>query len=511
VPATSTPGVGPCQYYNPFSTGIQSNGLTGATNPGFVGNVNGADLVRWFFNDGGATNTNETLTVEGVVSSALPWFKLPGGEIGWALGAQYRNNRVIVEAPDLSNFYLNPCTDEGFPLSSCANDPRGVGGIFGPTTPRDYDQDVTGIYGELSVPILDTLDVQLAVRTESHDAGDTTNPKISVRWQMFDGLALRASAQTTYRAPPLAFLDPNISTTISQQIGTVRIPFDSTGNPDLKPETSDNYNVGFMAQYGGFKATLDYWQFNLVDQMLLEDSAALVNALFPANAPSNCNNPAYAELQARFTFVDGNCTTVANIARVRRQYTNGAAVDASGIDLSMQYDIGQLAGGELSIGLDATYNIAYDVDDVIQFGLLLAPAFDAVGQLNTNVDPRALPQWRGQFTANYAIGNHNLRWLVRYIDGMVDERAGKGGVNDPLNVVAGYPAGTRVTGGIDIGEYLTHDLYYTWDVAAKTTLTVSVINIADEDPPLTRNEYSYDPFTASPLGRVFKLGIRQSF
>ena len=370
---------------------------------------------------------------------------------------------------------------------------------------------MTGVYGELSVPILDSLDLQLALRSESHDAGDTTNPKIAVRWQVLDGLALRASAQSTYRAPPLAFLDPTISTTISQQIGTVRIPFDSTGNPDLEPETSDNYNFGVILEYAGFRATLDYWQFNLKDQMVLEDSTALVNAMFPSTGPSNCNNPAYADLQARFTFVTGECTTVANIARVNRRYTNGATVDASGIDLSAIYDVGSPGDGELTLGVDATYNIQYEVGDVTQFGLLLAPAFDAVGQLNTNIDPRALPQWRGQFSANYALGNHNFRWLTHYISDMIDERAGKGGVNDPLNVVAGYPAGTRVLGGVDIGSYVTHDLFYSWDAASRTTLTLSVINITDEDPPLTRNEYSYDPFTASPLGRVFKLGLRQAF
>ena len=77
--------------------------------------------------------------------------------------------------------------------------------------------------------------------------------------------------------------------------------------------------------------------------------------------------------------------------------------------------------------------------------------------------------------------------------------------------VAGYPAGTRVTGGIDIGAYRTHDLFYTWDVLERTTLSLSVVNVLNEDPPLTRNEYSYDPFTASPLGRVVKLGLRQAF
>ena len=130
---------------------------------------------------------------------------------------------------------------------------------------------------------------------------------------------------------------------------------------------------------------------------------------------------------------------------------------------------------------------------------------------NSNIDPRALPQWRGQFVANYSLGRHNVRYVFHYIGEMVDERAGRSGVNDPLNPVAGYPPGTRVTGGVDIAAYKTHDVFYTWDVLDKTTLSLSVVNALDADPPLTRNEYSYDPFTASPLGRVFKVGLRQAF
>jgi iron complex outermembrane receptor protein len=508
--ATSTPGVGPCQYFNPFSTGIERNALSGVANAGFVGRANSAELARWMFNDGGSTVLNETLTFEGVVSGKLPWLALPGGQIGWGLGAQYRNTATLVEAPDLSNFNLNPCTDEGMPLSNCANDPRGVGGIFGSVVPRDYDQSVKGVYGELGLPILDSLDLQLAVRTEWHDAGDTTNPRASIRWEIVEGLALRASAQSTYRAPPLAFLDPNIATTISQQIGAVRIPFDSTGNADLKPETSDNYNVGLIFDFGGFSATLDYWQFKLEDQLVLEDSTAIVNAMFPTPTTNNCGNPAYADLQARFSFTNAGCSNVANIARVNRRYTNGAPVDASGIDLSTRYVL-PLGGGDLSIGVDATYNLDYEVGAVTQFGLRLAEPYDAVGKLNVNIDPRALPQWRGQLLANYAIGAHNVRWVFRYIGDMLDQRAGGGGVNDPLNPVAGFPAGTRVTGGVNIAAYKTHDLFYTWDVLDKTTVSLSVVNALDEDPPLTRNEYSYDPFTASPLGRVFKVGFRQAF
>jgi iron complex outermembrane receptor protein len=289
------------------------------------------------------------------------------------------------------------------------------------------------------------------------------------------------------------------------------VPFDGQGNPDLKPETSENYNFGAMLDFGALTGTLDYWQFKLEDQIILEDAPSLVNALFPASGPNNCGNPAFAELQARFTFMNGVCSTVANIARVKRLYTNGAPVDASGIDLSLAYDFGDVAGGDLMLGLDATYNIEYKVGATQQFGIQLAAPFDAVRRLNVGIDPRAMPQWRAQFSANYSFENHNLRWLTHYVSNMRDERAGRGGVNDPLNVVSGFPAGTRVLGGVTIPSFTTHDIFYTWEFRPETTFNLSIINLLDEEPPLTRNEYSYDPFTATPLGRVFKVGIRQSF
>ena len=40
-----------------------------------------------------------------------------------------------------------------------------------------------------------------------------------------------------------------------------------------------------------------------------------------------------------------------------------------------------------------------------------------------------------------------------------------------------------------------------------TTVTASVVNVFDEDPPFARLDYSYDPFTANPLGRVIKVGV----
>ncbi|MGD2131662.1 MAG: TonB-dependent receptor [Maricaulaceae bacterium] len=516
-PATSTPGMGPCQYYNPFSNAVAQSALTGETNPGFTGTQNDADLTRWLFNPGGSITTNELLTFDAVFSGEVEGLELPGGPVGWAAGAQYRRSRILVNARnDLGNAAINPCVDEGQPLSSCPDDPRGVTGLFGPVVERDFDQEVRGLFGELSLPITDRLQVQAAVRTESHDAGDTTNPKIAVRWEPVDGFALRASAQSTYRAPVLSSLDPNIVQTITARVGLVRVPYDVGGNPDLQAETSDNFNVGVIVNRGGLSATVDYWTFNLQDQIIREDVPSMVSTLFPSGG-DNCGDPAFADLEARFTFVGGGAcvpgtTGISDIDRVGVSYFNGPEVEASGVDVSLLYDLPQpIAGGDVTLGLDTTYNIEYQIAATEQFGVTLSDAFDAVGLLNAGIDPRALPQWRAQFSANYNNGPHNIRWLTHYVDSMRDQRAGTGASNDPLNPVSGFPAGTIVEGGVNIDSFITHDAHYTWDVRDDSTLTFSVINLTDEDPPLTRDWLSYDAFTATPLGRVFKVGIRQSF
>jgi iron complex outermembrane receptor protein len=70
---------------------------------------------------------------------------------------------------------------------------------------------------------------------------------------------------------------------------------------------------------------------------------------------------------------------------------------------------------------------------------------------------------------------------------------------------------TATTRGVEIGSFLTYDLVYRLSLPAETTLTASVINIADEDPPFVRLDLSYDPFIANPYGRYFKLLLNKKF
>ena len=81
-------------------------------------------------------------------------------------------------------------------FSNEADPLRNSGGLVGTGRANDTfgERDITSAYAELSMPLLDTLELQLAARYEDYsDFGTTTNPKLGVRWQPLPSLVLRAS------------------------------------------------------------------------------------------------------------------------------------------------------------------------------------------------------------------------------------------------------------------------------------------------------------------------------
>ena len=59
----------------------------------------------------------------------------------------------------------------------------------------------------------------------------------------------------------------------------------------------------------------------------------------------------------------------------------------------------------------------------------------------------------------------------------------------------------------EIAPHTTVDVSYTytWDDAFDVSL--SVYNLADQNPPFVANEMNYDPYTHNPLGRFIKAGF----
>ena len=65
--------------------------------------------------------------------------------------------------------------------------------------------------------------------------------------------------------------------------------------------------------------------------------------------------------------------------------------------------------------------------------------------------------------------------------------------------------------GQRIADYATIDFNLRAQLRTGTTVNLTVQNLTNRDPPLVRLNYNYDSFTASALGRQFKIGVSQKF
>ena len=255
-----------------------------------------------------------------------------------------------------------------------------------------------------------------------------------------------------------------------------------------------------------FRASLDYFHYDFKGPIEGEPVAGIVAALFGANGAANCGNPAYAALQNRFTFTGAGCG-IGNVTRLSTQVVNSADLKTSGLDFtaSVRNDFGNLG---LEAGVNGTYVIDYKTDDLTVEGIVVQPAFDAVGQLNFQTTAYPLPQWKGFAYVQGETGPHSLRLQYNYIDSYTDQRTSifSGAAN------TGSLAGAAVTGGKKIGKFDTFDVTYRLNLESTgTTLSLSALNIFDKEPPFARLDFNYDPFTASPLGFTAKVAVSQAF
>jgi len=518
---TGTPGVGGCQWLNPFSNGIPGAPNRGLTNPGFVSSLaNTAALADWIMPTQWAKTNFQEYEFDAVLSGDLPRWTLPGGSIKWAGGFQWRRNDYKTDYSQFGNELISPCSNSVPPVgvNDCIfpSNPNpavttGTGpNVFGPVSvPVNIEQDIFAGFGELNLPITSTLVLELAGRYEDYGSfgGDTFNPQARIRWQANEWLALRGSIGSTFRAPPQGSLIPNPTTNLQQVLGTF-IPVSTIGNPKLEPETATVYSVGVIFETGGFRGTIDYWNYDFQKVLTSEPLTPVINAVFPngASGANNCSNPALAAFIAAHLAFNGPCGP--GVVAVNLQAINGPNVKTDGIDFDFSYQWPELWGGELTTTALFTHVNKYSVG-ALQIGTVTIPAFEAAGFFNSGQIAYPIPQWKGTLALNYAHGPFNLHYQLRYIDHYVDQRSALFTFN-PIYVTPTNPSGI-VTAGHKIKAQVMHDVTLLWDAPHDTKVTLAINNIFDKDPSFARTDINYDALTGDPLGRTIKLGLEKKF
>ncbi len=506
-PSAGTPGQNGCSWLNPFGNALTGTGMAN----------DNTELVNWFFVPASTEITTEMFVADFSLSGGTG-LELSGGEVLWGAGLQYRDNSFTSEYGDNNNLAVTPCLDTPITGNTSCDPALGALAFLGTNSNGDFDSDVYAAFVELVVPVTDRFELQGAARYENYggETGSTFDPKLTMHWQFTDAVALRSSVGTTFRGPPVQQLaDRNV--TSLQVIANSFRPVDVYGNPNLQPESSTNFSAGLTFDNGGFSGSIDYFRYDLEDTLTVEPLSGMVNTMF--SDPANCTDPTFDGLRERFQFRDGGgqpgagTCTASNISRVETGWVNGGDQTLSGVDFIFNYEWDDFAGGRLGTGLTATYTLEMDIGAEEVEGVQVQDAFDGVGQLNFQTTSYPVPEWKAkafvEWGANLLGTDTNTRLTVNYIDSYRDQRADN--MSGPFRPREDLPGNPVLMQGAEIEDQTTLDLSILLMLPADITVNLSVFNLTDEDPSFARLDYNYDPFTGTPVGRQFKLGITGRF
>ena len=520
-PGTGTPGVGACQYFNPFANSIQRSSINGANYAQATGLKQGPAVDKalwdWMQDDATSVTTQQLATAQVQLAGDFGGFRLWTDEaISWAVGAQWRYTQRTIAHSTNFDADATPCVDSqpyGDGTPTCAVPGAGPFTFIGSGRESDLDRQVTSFFGEIQAPVVENVVASFAIRNERYggNVGDTTNPRVSVRWQALPWLAIRGSAGTTFRAPPVAALDPGFGFIQAQFTNPTTgaplyRPVQTFGNPNLEPETADTFNVGFLFDVGAFKGQIDFFKFAFKNEITTETPARIYQTMFTGSNPAGwqCGNAALFD-RFRFGTETVNSTLYGGVAvptchpnnflSVRNNVINGPDTDISGIDINGSYRWDDFANGALTIGGDASILSEYmrGASYLLGTSLVYDAALDRAGKSELLSAFYSYPKLRGNLFANWEIGEHNLRWTSRYWAGTEDVNA----------VVSGKR--------LEREDRWVHDFTYRLTYQERWTATLSVKNVLDDQPPFYKSQYNYDYMTQNPLGRVFELGLQAKF
>lgn len=220
------------------------------------------------FNLGGFEFTQTTLNADVVRE-----FEGSGRGSPWTLayGAEVRFEDYETSAGDPASYEPGPFVAD-------------VGAQAGPGLPADsvadVDRTVLAAYVDVEADLSDQFSFGAAARWEDYDDfGSAVTGKLSGRFQATDTFALRGAVGTSFRAPSLAQIGYERSTTNFGSGGMLELfrllPVSdpdaiANGAVPLKEEESRNFSVGFVFDSGaGFSLTVDYFQIDVDDRITL--------------------------------------------------------------------------------------------------------------------------------------------------------------------------------------------------------------------------------------------------
>lgn len=436
--AGSVAGKGACLWVSPFAKDMRTQNVGALFNM-----VTPTTTVSTF----------EYLIADGVVSGTVA--DLPGGRLGLAFGTHFRKE-----------------SSKSFPLI--------LEGAVIPTNATRYNRDVKSAFAEAELPVFKNLKINIAGRQDDYGSYKKTVPKAGVGWQVIpDKLTLRGSWGKAFQAPNInnatdAFLGTAGAANLTDPVkNSTTFTYSYTyGNPQLKPQTNNNYNFGVTYNpTRRMMLSLDYWNYKYEDRIGLQSAQAIL-----ATDP---NGPQVIRDQNGFVqYV------------VVKSFNASGGTRTSGIDAAVAYSLNAL-GGTISLRDNITMLLKYDIDT----GSLV---YDGVGRRNASTTSPAsansAPKYRNVLSLDWKKGPHFLSVSHRYSSSVGDDYA---------QAVAAVPSATVRAWSVFDWQYR-----YTFGRNKRYDVAVGMLNALDTEPGVAKYT-GYLAGVADVLGRqtYVKAGV----
>jgi iron complex outermembrane recepter protein len=419
-----------------------------------------------------------------------------------------------------------------------------LGGAGGNTLPVAGGFTVNEVFTEVGVPLIagkplfESLSLEFGYRVANYDlTGQNTTWKAGVDWALTDTFRFRAMQQKAARAPNVGELfaplvtglrnsgvDPcsdqqpvagrtatlraicqstgqsvgavwNVQNIVVGQVGTFE-GSDPTRPPS--PEEADTTTIGFVWRptFGGFfkntVISLDYYDIKVNDYIGLGQPQEVLDGCYKDNKPEFCS------LIVR---INGDLATPGS--GIKLLTTNLDYLQSTGFDLgiSTKFDLE-------SLGLDSKWgsiSVSYNANLYTANESRTNPTsnvIDCNGFYGTSCDPTH--SYRSVQRTTWSFGDYQLSYNWRHSSALKVEEAEKSGVFAAFQEIEAY-------------DYI--DISASWDVNSVISLTASVANAFDKEPPIVGNTIgttAYNSGNTFPsnfdvLGRVYGLGINVKF
>lgn len=339
---------------------------------------------------------------------------------------------------------------------------------------------VLAAYAELDLPLYEDLIVNAAIRGDDYDDfGSAFSPKVSFHYTLADDWLLRGSWSRGFRAPSLpeisqsntisygSAIDPNDPTEPGARRGFTQI---RSGNPDLEAERSTNLNAGLVwSPTPGFNAAIDFFH--------IEQD----NIIAPDNTQFIVNNPdIYADRIQR--------DSAGRLQIITNRYANQGTRTTSGYDIDLSY---RTSVGPADVQLSTTWS------NLLKYEQALVEGLDPINGAGTN-QFGALPDWKSHSALHVGIDNWTWTLSADYTSSY-EQRIATESSNPGLDD--------------KVDSFLRFNTQIAYQGLRNTVISLSVINLADSQPPFdpAAGANYFDTNQYNARGRVVDLGIRYTF